>query len=351
MAVVRTLENGNKVTDWSQEINEIDNQYGLINGMGIFNEFNITQESVVFEKDYRSSTLIPQTSRRGKPASKGRGRKSEVFSLALPYFSTEDVITPSDIQGHRRVGTENAPESFANVLSQKMEDMRLNIDQTVEYMKLNAIKGITIDPDGNVIANMFSEFSLNVADFQVNWTLSNDSTDVDGLIRVLKRTVAKNAKLGGAIGGVFVLCSPGFFDALVKHPKIREAYLQYEVSNPRSDVVRGNLTTFEAWGTTDIFEHKGIVFMSYDSEFTQPDGTVVPGITDLHAHVMVTGTRDLYRAYYGPANTLSGANSPGSKMFMYQYRDPKDKYYEIEAEMSPLFFCTRPQTCVDITAN
>lgn len=351
MAVVRTLNNGNSLTDWSEEINEVGNMYGLINGMSLFKEYFTSQESIVLTKDYQSATLIPQTSRRGKPASKGRDRKDEVFSLAIPYFSTGDTITPSDIQGQRQLGTAETPETLANVIATKMEDLRMNMDQTSEYMKLNAVKGITIDPDGNEIADMYDEFSLTKADYEVDWELSNTTFDVDDAIRKLKRVLAKNAKTGGKIGGFWVLVSPSFFDALVKHPKLYDAYLYYSVGNNKSDVVRGNLATFTEWGVTDTFEHQGVMFMSYDAEFTLPDGTVAQGIDDLKAHTVLNGVRDLYRAYYGPANTLSGANGMGSRLFMYQYRDPKDRFHELDAEFSPLYFATKPQTCITITAT
>lgn len=356
MAVVRTLSNGNKLTDWTEEVQEIDNQFGLLNGMGLFTSKGTSQESVIFEKEYQSSTLIPQTSRRGKPHSKGRDRQSDVFSLALPYFSTEDDITASDLQGQRKIGTPDGAKDLASAIAVKMEDMRVNIDQTREFMKLEAIKGITIDPQGRVIADMFAQFNLTKSEYAVNWELSNTAFDVDGAIRILKRTLAKNAKQGTGIGGFSLLVSPEFFDALVKHPKIREAYLHYTVTGANSDVIRGNLQSYESWGVVDHFVHQGVTFMSYDAEFNAPehpdavDG-VVRGIKASEAHVLASGVRDLYRGYHGPANTLSGANQVGQELFMYQWNDPKDKFITMEAEMSPLYVCMKPQMCITITAT
>lgn len=362
MPIVRTLSNGNKVTDWTQEVKEIDNQYGLLNGMGLFNEVGTSQESVIFEKEYQTSTLIPQTSRRGKPHSKGQDRQAEVFSLALPYFSTSDYITPSDIQGKRKVGTPDGAQDLASAIAVKMEDMRVNIDQTKEFMKICAIRGITVDPQFHRIADMFDEFGLTAADYTINWTLSDPAFDVDEAIRNLKRAVAKNAKTGGRIGNVHMLVTPEFFDALIKHPKIREAYLHYSVTGASSDVIRGNLQTFESWGVVDHFVHQGFTFMSYDADFNFPDGTVQRGFgeagrtsirgteTTAMGIVLVDGVRDLYRAYYGPSNTLSGANKVGAPLFMYQWTDPKDKFIEMEAEMSPLYVLMKPQLAMEVHA-
>jgi hypothetical protein len=368
MAIVRTLSNGLKVTDWTKEVLEIDNQYGLINSMNLFTSKGTSQESVIFEKEYRTSTLIPQTSRRGKPHSKGKDRQSEVFSLALPYFSHEDDITASDIQGKFKLGEAGGAQDLASAIAIKMEDMRVNVDQTREFMKISAIKGHTIDAEGHEIADMFKQFGLTESDMKIEWELSDPAFNVDGAIRKLKRTLAKNAKTGGAIGGFTLLVSPTFFDALVNNHKIREAYMQYAVIGANSDVIRGNLQTYETWGVVDHFVHQGVTFLSYDAEFNldisdneyndnkpsnfpKAENGVVPAIGENEAHVMVTGLRDLYRGYHGPANTLSGANRVGKEMFMYQWNDPHDKFITMEIEMSPLFVCMKPQLCVTVVAT
>lgn len=352
MAIVRTLSNGNKVTDWSQEVMEIDNMFGLINAMGLFRGQGTSQESVIFEKEYRTATLIPQTSRRGKPHTKGRDRKSDVFSLALPYFSTSDYITPSDIQGHRKVGTPDSAQDLASAIAAKMEDMKANADQTIEYMKLQALKGVTVDPEGNVIADMFNEFGLTKADYEVTWDITG-ATPTDSLpekIRELRRAIGKNAKTGTAVGNIWVLCSPSFFEKIVQNVDVNQAFLYQQANNGNSDPLRQNLQMMREWGVQETFTFQGMTFVTYDCQFTLPDGTVVDGIEADKAHVMVEGVRDLYRAWYGPANTLSGANQVGQEMFMYQWTDPKDKFHEMELEMSPLYVCMKPQLAIEITA-
>lgn len=353
MAITRQLENGNKVTDWTEEVLEVDNQYGAINGGGYFTGQGIATESVVFDKSIQTTTLIPRSERRGGKQTAGKDRKIETFSLALPYFNHIDYITPQDIQGHRKPGTPDQAESLGSVIATKMEDMRLAADQSTEFMKINALKGISIDTDGGLLANMFDEFS--VTQKEIDFLLGTDTTDVDGKIAELKRYIAKNAKAGGRVGKIEVMVSPEFFDKLVTHPKIREAYLHYQVSNSRSDVVRGDLAKFEKWGVVDTFEHKGILFWSYDAEFSrdQGDGTeiTVRGIQANEGFSVVNGMRGLYRGWFGPANTLSGANQVGQEMSLLQYRDPKDKFHELELEMSPLYVMMKPQLSVKVLTS
>lgn len=363
MAITRQLANGNKLTDWTEEVNEIDNQYGAINAANLFSGQGVSQESIVFDKEITTTTLIPRTDRRGGKQSAGKDRKIQTFSLALPYFNHVDYVTPQDIQGHRMPGTPDAAETLGNVIATKLEDMRMSVDQTKEFMKMQALKGISIDPDGGVLANMFNEFG--VTQTTIDFDLGTDTTDIDLKIAELKRTVAKNAKSGGRVGRIEVMVSPEFFDALVNHPKIREAYLYYQVANNRSDAVRADLARFETWGVVDTFEHKGVLFWSYDAEFNLDDGdqteTTIRGVGQVGGigddgnvkvgYTIVNGMRGLYRGYFGPSNNLSGANSVGQEVFAYQYRDPKDKYHEMELEMSPLYIMMKPQLSVKLTSS
>jgi hypothetical protein len=385
MATTRTLTNGQLLTDWTEEVNDIANQYGMINGSGLFSGMGTSQLSLLFDKSYNQINLLKQTNRNSNKAQKGADRTNKTFSLALPYFLYQDRVTAADIQSLRMPGTPDTPETLSNVIQTKLEDMRMVADQTREYMKLEALKGITTDADGVEIANMFEELALAPAtitdnaydEYEVRFNLASISTDPSLAISELKRKIAKGAKVGGRIGKIEVMCTTGFFDALVNHPLIREAYLHYSVTNKNSDVVRGDLQRFEEWGVVDTFEYKGILFYTYDAEFVKDDGdgttTLIKGIgssardaRDAAAgtpeavdgipnvgYTVVRGVRNLYKGVFGPANTLSGANQVGSEMMVNQYTDPKDKYWDMELEMANLYYMTRPQMSyrvVDVSA-
>lgn len=354
MAITRTLTNGNTLTDWTEEVNDLDNQYGLLNGSGLFDGAGTSQTSILFDKTTNEILQLPQVRRNAGPASKGADRKVETFSLALPYFLHNDYVTPQDIQGLRKAGSPDSPETLANAIAIKLEDMRLAADQTREFMKIQAIKGVTKDAYDVTIADMFDVLGLTATDYQVDFLLGTTTTDVDGKIAELKRGVAKNAKTGGRVGKIEIMVSPEFFDALVSHPNIREAYLHYS-AEAKSDVVRGDLARFEAWGVVDTFVHKGVTFYSYDAEFTKDDGdgttTVIKGVGDTNSRDAVAksgfsilgGVRKQYRGVFGPSNTLTGANSVGSEMMVSQVTDPKDRFHEMELEMADLYYMGRPQ--------
>lgn len=352
MAVTRSLTNGSTVVDWTEEVNEIPNQYGLLNGMGLFDGQGVATESIIFDKETSTTTMIPQVNRRQGTGFKNKERKLETFSIALPYFKHIDAIYPTDVQGWRMGGTPDQAEDLPNVRMQKMEDMKRNADITREYMKINAIKGKTIDPEGNTIVDMFTEFG--VSQKAVDFKLGTNSTNLDNKIMEVVSYVNENAMTGGAVGTPIILCSEEFFAKFTQHPNMIGAYNYYN-NNSGVQLNRDSLAEYRKWGVTYSFEHKGVLFMSYNAKFNKPDGTEVRAfgttstdITKQEGYTIVSGMRNMYRGYFGPANTLSGANKPGSEFFLHEYRDPRDKFLELELEMAPLYFLTKPLVSVRV---
>lgn len=347
MATVRSIDNPNKLIDWTDEINEIENQYGFIKSQNFFSARPVSQTAIVFDKNSHDITLLPQVSRSSRESTYGKDRTVETFSLPLAYFKHSDYITPEDIQSWRAPGASDSQETLDRVRAEKLTDMRLTADQTDEYMQLQALKGIFKTPDGTVVADMFTEFGITQK--TVDFLLGTATTDIDGKINEVKRHIATNAKTGGAIQGVDFFVSSTFFDKLVNHAKFREVYIQYQNSGVQR--LRDDLGTYMSWGISDVVEHRGVRFISYDAVFNLPNGTTEKSFNDDEGIAVPRGVRDLFRGYHGPANKLTGANRMGQPMFAYEYPDGKDESIELQMEMAPLYFCTKPNTIVFVNTS
>jgi len=345
MATTRDYGNGFKLVDWTQEINNLDNQAGLIGSMNLYRTQGISSLSVVFDKSMNDTTLLPQVSRRAGDTTKGNDRKVETFSLPLAYFKHSDYITPEDIQGWRVPGTPDSEETLARVRVQKLADLRAQVEQTHEYMKLQAAKGVMKTPDGATIADVFTEFG--VVQKVIDFNLGVNTTNVASKISELKRYLQTNLKTGGVIRGINVVVDGSFFDKLITHPEVKQAYLYYAAQmNPNRD----STNQFMSWGSVDQFTFKGVNFMTYDHVFKLPNGTTEAAVATDTGHVIPV-VNDLFRGYYGPSNKLSGANSVGREMFAYEFTDPKDEFHEMQVETSPLYFATQPQVLVRLTSS
>ena len=343
---IRSYFNGFKNSDFVEGISEAGLQYGYINSLNLFDTRSTSQTAIVFDKDYATTTLLPQVNRGDKAATQGRERTADTFALKLAYFKHADRLTGEDIQGWRVPGsTDN--ETIARATAEKMTDMRRTWDQTQEYMKLQALKGIFKTPDGTVVANMFTEFG--VTQQTVDFALGTSTTNIDAKIREMKTKIAKAMINGGSMTGVQVMVDPEFFDKLISHPNMKNSY-QYYMNSGRQ-VLRDDLSRYMEYGIQDVFEHRGVQFVSYDATFNLPNGSTELAFEASTGLALPTGVRGLFRGYNGPSAKISEANQPGQEVFMRTYMDERDEYIEFEMESAPLYIATAPRASIAISSS
>lgn len=348
MSITRDPNSFSHLVEWTEEINEVDNQFGYLNAKGIFDMRPTSQNSVLFDRNINTITLLPDADRATRQGSFGKDREVDTFALPLAKFKHSDFITNEDIQGQRRPGDQGVEESLERVRAEKLSDLRLAVDQTKEYMKIQAIKGKTITPSGTVLADMPTLFGLAGNDVkEIDFVLGTAATEIDNKISELKRHIATNLKGAGPLQGIEVLVDPTFFDKLISHAKMKEIYLN-STSNVR---YQEDMSKYMQWGIMDSFTVRGVTFLSYDAVFNMPDGTTEVAIAANQGHAIPVA-RGMFRGYNGPSDKLSAANSPGQDMFAYEFRDPRDENHEMQVQAAPLMFATKPGALVRvITSN
>jgi hypothetical protein len=335
-----------RTIDRTPAIMEVPHQYGFIRSLNLFNIRGTGSTSIAFDKSTRDITLLPAKSRSDRKPSFGKPRDVVAKSLSLAYFHHADQITPEDIQDFRMVGDSIARETLENVRAEKLQDMRLAAEQTDEYLQLQALKGVMKTPDGTVFADMYQEFGVQQE--VVYFNFDDSGSQIKQKITQLKRIISRQAKTGGAIGGIMVMVSPLFFDKLVSHPEFTDAYRYFSANtNP----LRDSLSSYEQWGITSMVSYDGVTFYTYDAEFHLGDGVYESAFEEGEGLAIPRGVRNLFRGYNGPRNTLSGANIPGADMYVMETRDPKDTHIDLDLEMSKLYFNTRPLTAVKVEAG
>lgn len=345
MPVTRSHADMNHTQEWTNSINELPNQSSFIKSMGLFEANYTNQEAILFDKIESEVSLLPASDRRGGNTSYGKDDTVKTFSLPLAYFHHMDYVTKQDFLSKRRAGSADEAETLANVIAGKLRNGRRKIDQTHEYMMLNAIKGICKTPDGTVLADMFTEFGVSQP--TVDFLLGTATTDVDAKIAEVKDTVAKNLKTGGLISGPLdIIVDRSFFNKLKSHPNVQQAYLN-STTNTR---YQSDLSNYMTWGISDVFEYQGVRFMVYSHTFVLPDGSTEAAVAANEGHVIPNTMGDsIWRAYYGPSQRLDVEG--GSEMFAFEYRDSRQRSHELEFETAPLFIATKPAALVKVLTS
>lgn len=345
MAVVRSFNTPYEVAEYTNQIENIQPQWNYFNSTNLFDITPVSQDTIIFDKSLTTTTLLPQVSTRSRESVKEKDDTYQPFALVLPHFKDSLSIKPEDIKGFRAPNTPDGAEQLANVRLKKLKRIRMNVDQTVEYMKLQAIKGITKSPDGRTVANMFTEFGVTQP--VINFTLSDVAFDVRAAIALIQDTAAANLGTGGTISNLSVMVSKEFFAALTAHPSVQQAFLMQQGSNYFRD---GN-TSFGPFATTRRFDFMGVSFWTNNAVFNLPNGTQERAIASGEGHVILEGVSDLYRGYYGPSDKLHGVNNLGREVFVYEYPDLRDEEYELQYEFKHLYFATQPKTAIKVTMS
>lgn len=317
------------VTSLTKAINDTPHVPGRIAELGLFSEEGITTTSLMIEKMGTTLSLVPN-GQRGAPAAAVAGDKRTAVSIGTTHLPQRGTIGADEIQNVRAFGSETELETVQNVVNKRLAKMRRNLDATIEYQRIGAIKGQVLDSDGStVLLNLFTTFGVSQQTKAM--ALSTDATKVRNKIVEAKRLV--EGDLGGLMyKSMRALCSSTFFDSLVGHPTVAAAYDRWmDGEFLREDVRKGFFYGGVFWE-----EYRGSVgavsFIEADAAYLVPEG--VP---------------DLFVTNFAPADYIETANTIGLPYYAKQEALRMNKGIEIEAQSNPISICTRPRSVVKMT--
>ena len=193
----------------------------------MFVESGINTTTALVESRNGELHLLP-TSERGAPAMQARGKKRQLRSFVIPHIPYDSTILADEVRNVRALGSESALEGVRTVVNQRLTDMNANHEVTLEHLRLGAIKGQILDADGStVIYDLFHEFGVTQQTH--TFKFSDASTDVRIQCVKLRRKV-DDALDALFYRGLRAFCGAEFYDALVGHEYVKNAYHRYQDS-------------------------------------------------------------------------------------------------------------------------
>lgn len=330
--IIRSYANGFEVADYTQELMNIPNQWGLINSLGIFNNDGIASTTVTIEQIDKTLGLIGDRVR-GERNNVSKDATRKIHTFAVPHFPLDDMILPSDIQNKRAFGSEDA-ESVAAVRLRKLERLRWSHAATLEFARSKAITtGDVYAPNGTVSYNVYTDFGITRK--EVDFDIDTSTTDIVKKGEEVIAHIQDNALSGEISTRIIALCSPEFFSKLISHASVKNAYQYYSSSQ---EVLRRRVAN--GTGPRE-FEHGGITYIEYRGNY---GGTQMIPAND--AYFLPVGSMDTFETYFAPANKLDLANTIGQEAYFFEYRDPKGSKIEIESESNFINLVRRPAVVV-----
>lgn len=317
----------------TEAINLLPPKPTRIRQMGLFSEKGITKTTVLIESLEGELRLIESVPR-GAPPPQASHNKRKIRSLTVPHLPLEDVVLPEDVDGVRAFGTESELLTVARVVNDKLQALRDRFDTTLEWMMLSAIKGVVVDGGGNTICNLFTEFGITQQ--TVDFELDVDTTEVLLKCHEVKRKIENNLK-GEVATGFHVFCSSSFFDYLVTHDAVKDAFKGYAAA--QSVLAADNRKGFTFGGLT---------FEEYNFTVTDADGNSVDWIADNEAYAFPVGT-SLFKVYFAPAAFNETVNTIGKPLYAKMQERKYGKGYDLYVESNPLPVCLNPGVLIKLT--
>lgn len=326
-------------------INKRSNEYGLLNGMGLFSEDGIAERFVKIETRNQTLSIIP-TSPVGTPAPAADDPDSRSVLPPIPTFRHAKMHTllAEDLQGVRAFGTEDMPEYPDMKMMEMMDKIQREHLQTKEFLRWQSLKGNVYDVDGSKL--LYNVYTLmGETQKEIDWDLTND-TAVDPILDGNNELLdyLEDEALGETISGVVKFCSPGYFDALLKNASFREAYRYFSENNGDINPNRQMVRQFTYKGVTYV-RHRG------SASYKKRDGTTVVHkfIPDDEAIAVPMGTYECFRTFFGPAEFLETVNTVGLPVYVKPEVMKLNMGIELHSFSHQLNLVTKPRLVVKCT--
>lgn len=323
------------VQSLTRGINDTLHQPMLIGDMGLFSEEGITTTSLSVEKRGTTISLIPSAAR-GSPGRVEINDKSKLIPISTVHLPQRGTVIADEVQNVRAFGTESELEMVQNIVNRKLEKMRRNIDVTLEWQRIGAIKGQILDADGaSVILDLNTAFGTTQQTHAM--ALGTDATKVK--IKIVEATRKVEDKLGALrYTGLVALCGKGFFDALVGHPAVVAAYDKWLDGAFLREVQRTQVNGNPG------FNFAGVAWKEYRGSVSGQSF-----IGDDDAYLVPMGVSDLFVTNFAPADYMETVNTVGLPYYAKQEPMRMNKGIELEAQSNPISICTRPDVIVKLT--
>ncbi|ACL60599.1 major capsid protein [Methylobacterium nodulans] len=324
-------------------VNVVPNAYGRLNELDLFSDEYVPTTAVMLNIDRGVLNLLPMGSR-GGPASLGRPGTQRLEAFVIPHIPHDDAVLALDVQNRLawvpRGDTAGELAAGQDLIESKLITMRRKHAITLEYLRVGAIKGAILDYDGTVYMDLFARFGVTPK--SVDFTFGTASADLGSKCREISGYIEDNL-MGDTMSGVMALCSPAFFDRLVTHASVKEAYKYFVATqNPlRNDLRKGFIfqnITFE--------EYRGSATKLNEDKST----SVQRFIPDGDARFFPLGTTDTFTNYWAPPDFWAQTNTapnPADRVFVAPL-EPMEfgKGMKIHTESNPLPLCKRPSVLV-----
>lgn len=317
-------------------INILPNNYGRLREMNLFPAQGVYNKQIIIEEKNGVLNIL-NTMPWGSDGQKLNSGGRTARSFTIPHIPAEDSIMPEDYAGIRAFGSENQNVALAELVNDRMQNGKDKMSITLEYLRIGALKGIIYDADGTVIYDLYKEFLIKPK--AIDFVFGTSTTNIQQKCLQVKRHIEQNLKGEIMRGDPHVLCHPDFFDALVGHAVVKDAYSRWQDGAAlRTDMRKG-------------FPFSGLVFEEYGGTTFNAGGTVKDFFTSKYGIAFPLGTANTFKTFLAPADFLETVNTKGKEFYAKMKERDFGRGMDIHMQSNPLPMCMRPGVLVTVFSS
>lgn len=296
-----------------------------------WNETGVPTTTVAFEQVSNVIELVSPSPRGGPGATRDKPKR-QVERIEIPHFELNAGVNADEVQGVRAFGMGSVMQTARDKVAEVQAVQARDLDATLEYQRIGAIKGIITYADSSTV-DLFDKFGVS-AQTEVDFNL--DSSADDGALlatcMAVQRTIAR--ALGGTpYSGIYAFVSDEFWDALMSNTERRKTYQAQNAAALREGSAFG------------AYSFGGITFENYRGG-TGTEESLNPFIEANKAYLFPVGVPGLFRTVYAPADYWSTVNTIGLPRYSRLKMWENEKGVQIDSQMNPMSYCTRPRALV-----
>ena len=330
---------GNQYVDRTGAITQIPFKPNLMSALGFFREETANADSITFDERENSLVVLDDHQRNVDKKNGLEAKEYKPHLLAIPHYPVESTITVRQLKGIRNFDTD-VEQAIEGAVAEDLEKHAEKHDNHLEYLRaLMVCQGIISTTNFGDI-NMFTEFDVTKQTSEIDFA---DTAPFEPQMRAVTNLAKKGIRNGGRISGYVVLCGVDYFTRVTNHADVRDGYVVAGQNSP----LRNQLG--EIGNGYAMFTYGNITFIQYDDVFTKADGTTSQPLGDDEAVLLPRSV--LGSTFFGPVSKLSGVGAAGAKRFASSYRDPKDRFVEMESEQNTLVLLQEIGAVVWLTAK
>lgn len=289
---------------------------GRLGELGIFETRGLTSTTMAAEElginDVGVATAIP----RGAPPQAMSLDKRKVHTFPTSTFAKTLPVYADEVLNMRAAGSA-AAEVITTRRNEAVAKLRNWADLQHEYLRLTCL----LAPN-NAFGNQPAEVQI---------ALATDATKTRAEIFTKIIKPMETALKGIAFSGLHMLCSDGFWEALIENKAIKDTYLNTQAAGELRNDPR------------DAFVFGGVMFERYR-------GVTNVEITANKAKVVPIGVRGLFLQGFAPDDTIDsvGTGAMGAPYYPRAEAMKGGKGWEITMQTHPVTVCTRPAAILTV---